>query len=141
MKSKYFIIQEFVPRSIFERFGNDSTWFIDPNLVAFCDWLREFTAQPITINTWHRAGVWDNCGFRPPSTTTGASLSQHRFGRAVDLHVANYAAEQIRNIIRLNFRELNEKFGITTIEKDTPSWVHVDTRWTGKNELLEVPQT
>jgi hypothetical protein len=46
--------------------------------------------------------------------------------------------EEFRNLIRNNFEELN-KLGLTTIEMATPTWLHIDLRFTGIDYLYEVP--
>jgi len=137
--SENFVIQEFVPKSIYEKYGENSIWFVDPRIIAFCQWLRDYIQESVTINNWHREGKYNESCFRVPDTTTGAKLSQHRFGRAVDIKVEGHLPETIREIIRLNFKELRAKYGVSTIEKDTPTWVHVDCRYTGLDHLLEVP--
>jgi len=137
--SENFVIQEFVPKRVYEIFGENSIWLIDPRIVAFCQWLRDYMQKPIIINNWHRAGQYDESGYRDPTSDTGAHFSQHRSGRAVDIKVEGHLPETIRQIVRLNYDTLIVKFGISTIEKDTPTWCHVDCRWTGLNELLEVP--
>lgn len=133
-----FIIQEFVPKSIYKKFGKNSIWFVDPYLIKFCQWLRDYTQAPITINDWHRGGNYSESGLRDPLTSTGAKYSQHKFGKAVDIKVAGHLPETVREIIRENFSVLRDWYGITTIEKDTPTWTHVDTRYTGLDELLQI---
>ena len=155
MKSKYFSIQELVPPAIYEQFGERSWQFIDPRAGAVLDAIRELVGTSVTINTWNSDG--DNVvdphekfesGFRMPETKTGGKLSQHKFGRGFDLRakfilkngvlvpLANY--EDFRNLIRYNFEYLNS-LGLTTIEKDTPTWLHIDLRYTGLDYLYEVP--
>ncbi len=136
--SKNFIIQEFVNKELFIAFGNNSIWFVDHRIIQFCQWLRDYLGKSITINNWHVGGNYNESCFRLPDTMTGAKLSQHKFGRAVDLKIDGYAPEEIRGIIRKNFDLVNVNYGITTIEKDTPSWTHVDCRFIGLNKIFEV---
>ncbi len=65
-------------------YGEAKCWLVlDERLLRFIDWLRE-KYGPITING---NGLTD-CGWRKPDSTTGASLSAHKFGRAVDCPIA-----------------------------------------------------
>jgi hypothetical protein len=130
----HFFLQEFVPPEIYSVYGVNSQWFIDRGLVLSVEQLRVDLAKPITINNWHTGGSYKNSGFRTPDVTVGGKLSQHRFGRAMDLKIHGMHPEEVRAYLRIYF----EKYGITTIEKDTPTWVHIDKRYTGLNFLLEV---
>lgn len=138
MVSKNFMIQEFVPRDVYQRFGESSIWFIDQRIITLAQHFRDLFG-PLTVNNWHAGGLFDSRGFRPCTDPDGAKFSQHRFGRAVDLVFDDEPAEFIREYIRKNFIHLNQEFGLTTIEKDTPTWVHVDLRYTGLEHLMEVP--
>lgn len=135
--SDNFVIQEFVPPEIYSIYGSKSIWFIDPDMIAVAQKLRDDLGKPITINNWHTGGQYKNSGFRMPDTLVGGKLSQHKFGRALDIKVKGMSAESVREYIRENYYLYDEV--ITTIEKDTPTWVHIDKRWTGLNGLLEVP--
>jgi len=137
--TKDFILQEFVPKDIYEQFHEKSIWFIDRRIPELAQAIRDLIGKPVVINNWVTGGTFSNCGYRVPNCPVGANLSQHKFGRAIDLHfvgVTNY--EEIRDKIRFNFDHLKQ-FGLTTIEKDTPTWLHCDMRWTGLDTLLEVP--
>jgi hypothetical protein len=133
-----FIIQEFVPEHIYRTFKEKSIWFINPRMALFAQWLKDYTKSTVTINDWAFGGRFQNSGFRAPDCRTGAALSQHRFGNAMDVKVKGYSADKIRDIIRENFAHLHKVFGLTTIEKNTPTWVHVDFRYTGLDHLFEV---
>ncbi len=140
--SKYFEIHELVPPAIFNRFGEASRWFLDPRSGPLLDRIRELVNRPITINDWKEGGVFDERGFRMPNSRTGGELSQHKRGAGYDLEIEldekipSY--ESFRDLIRENFEELS-KLGLSTIEKDTPTWLHVDMRDTGTETLYEVP--
>lgn len=136
--SNHFILKEFVPQEIYNVFGDNSRWFINPKIIAICEHLRVKLDRPITINNWHLSGQYNYSGYRPPDYTTGAKFSQHKLGQAADIKVTGMDAGIVRNYIRDNFKELNA-LGLTTIEKGTPSWCHLDCRWTNSDKLLEVP--
>lgn len=136
--SENFTVQEFVPPSIFNRFGEHSIQFIDYRLPGVVEAIRELVGKPIIINNWNNGGDKDDSGYRVPDCKEGAELSQHKFGRAADLKVTNMNYEDFRNLIRSNFPKLNA-LGLTTIELGTLTWLHVDLRWTGLSTLNEVP--
>lgn len=135
--SRNFLLQEFVPPQIYDVYGERSRQFLDQGLIVLVQALRDDLNRSIVINNWHSGGKYKESGFRMPHTTTGAPLSQHKFGRAVDIKVAGMVPEEVRKYIRLNF-EYYRSLGLTTIEKDTPTWTHLDLRWTGVEELYEV---
>jgi len=136
--SKDFDIREFVPKNVYAIYGDNSLWFVDNRIIQFCQWLRDFIKKPVTINNWHLGGQYNESCFRIPETPTGAKLSQHRQGRAVDIKVDGFSPDQVRDVIRKNFDLLSVNYGISVIEKDTPTWTHVDCRFTGLSKLLEV---
>lgn len=136
--SKHFVIQEFVPKEIYDRFGDKSIWFIDPIIIRVAQFFRDRYNVSIIINDWHMGGKRTLSGFRPPSTKLGAGLSQHRFGRAIDLKWKGLDPETIRKDIKENQKEFLA-VGLTTVEKGTDSWIHCDCRNTGMNEIYFVP--
>lgn len=140
--SKHFSLEELVPQEIFHQFAGRSAQFLDYRSANLLDAIRELVGQPITINNWNSGGAFSQSGFRLPDTLVGGKLSQHKFGRAYDLkidvngEIKSY--EHFRNLIRANFNQLN-KLGLTTIELNTPTWLHIDMRYTGLDYLYEVP--
>jgi len=137
MISANYCIQEYVPPTIFKQFGEMSIWFIDQRIVLFNEWLSEYCGVKAIVNDWHKGGQYHDSGFRDPLASIGAPHGQHFYGRATDSKVPEQDYEVLRDLIRSNFKSLNARFGITTIEKDTPTWLHVDTRWTGLDHLFE----
>lgn len=137
--SPHFYIDELVPKEIFMQYYEKSLMFIDPKLIQMIEGIRTYFNVPIIINNWYTGGERNESGFRLPDTTTGAILSQHKFGRAADLVFPKGTDyEKIRNTIRKNY-DTFKQMGITTIEKDTPSWLHIDCRYTEMERLYEVP--
>lgn len=141
--SKNFYSEEFLPKEL-HKYINDKglnpMWYIDKDMVDFCEWLKEeCNGAKITINDWKWKGQYNYSGFRGPKDI-GAELSQHKFKDAIDIKVEGYTIAQLREIMIANFMFLNKSFGISTIEKveKTPTWLHVDKRWTGLSYLLEV---
>jgi hypothetical protein len=135
--SKNFILQEFVDPVTYKAMGEKSLWLIDKRIIDLAQFLRDHFNVPVIINNWHLGGRYDESGLRQFNTTTGATRSQHKYGRAADLKFSGLKPEEIRNEIRKSPILLS--LGLTTIEKDTPTWVHIDCRYTGLDKLLEVP--
>lgn len=128
--SKHFDIREFVPKLIWDTYGERSAWFVDPRLIDSMDHLRSFFGAPITVNNWHTGGSFQNRGFRHPNSTQGGRLSQHRFGRACDFNVAGLKANDVYYAILNSWPEMVMSTAFTTLEDvaDTPTWTHIDIR-------------
>ena len=134
--STNFYLQEFVDPDTYKRFSNSSIWFVDPRIITLAQFIRERLGKPCTINNWNGGGKFQYSGFRPAQCTIGASMSQHRYGRAIDLKVKSMTANEVRADIISNF-DVYKKAGLTTIEHEdfAPSWVHLDIRTTNMDEL------
>jgi hypothetical protein len=135
------LISEVVPKAVYNEWGDNAKWFIDIRVVqvaqTISDNINPGSHEPVIINGVFNGVIFDESGLRNPLTETGASMSQHKFGRALDLKFKNYSPDQVRSWIRAHWNELKE-LGLTTIEKDTPTWTHIDTRYTGLDFLFEV---
>jgi hypothetical protein len=120
---RHFQIQELVPRAMFERFRDvqELLWMaFDQRLLWAADALRDHFGV-CSVNTWVIGGEQDQCGLRMVDSPVGTALSQHRFGRALDLHFKTATPDEVRKEI------LKSQWPyITRIERDTPTWVHVD---------------
>ena len=128
--SPHFDIEEFVPQQIHQIYGDQSVWFIDIRLVEGMEWLRAYFNASIIINNWHQSGPFQNRGFRSPAATTGARLSQHKFGRACDFNVVGIKPDQVYDRLVADWGEVSKHTFFTTMEDkaDTPSWSHIDGR-------------
>ena len=73
-----------------------------------------------------------------PDTATGAKLSSHKRGCAIDVRGAWKAQDLYKDIVD-NYSLYRAK-GLTTVEDiaHTPTWVHLSCEWTGSNELVVV---
>lgn len=135
---KHFCIQEFVPPDIYKQWGDKSIMFIDERVLITADKLREFFG-PMIVNTWHSEklieayGLRTESGLRLMTTSTGASMSQHKFGRAADALFALHTAEEVRQYVLSHKYEFPH---IGCIESDV-SWFHFDVRNTA-SQTLEV---
>lgn len=119
---QYFIIQELVPRHVYEERGEKAWELLDPRALHILYRLRE-TFGPVIVNDWHRGGNNQWRGFRSDQTPVGAKYSQHRYGRAFDCTLEK-PAEEVRQYILAHPEEFPY---LTTIEAET-SWLHFDCR-------------
>lgn len=137
---KYFTIQELVPLEIFNRFGSKSIMFIDLDIVRCADLFRELVGSPVNVNDWWNNGLYSESGFRMPDTTTGGKLSQHKFGRALDLKVKGMTSKQMAEVIFSAEKDFMS-LGLTTIEDPIfttgihQDWLHIDSRNTGRDKV------
>jgi hypothetical protein len=143
--SENFVLQEFICPEIYNAWGEKSIQFIDFNIIMFAQRLRDKYGKPLVINNWHTGGKYKDSGLRRFNSKTGAKMSQHRFGRAVDIKIllANgtidpKGGERLREFVKKNYLGMFSDI-ITTIEADTEGWLHADCRYTGKASLLIVP--
>ncbi len=123
----HFPLEELFPKKFLSRNRNkvDLLLLFDDRILWTFDQLRNLYGS-MTINTWNYNGVLQHCGFRPWNCETGAEWSQHKWGRAGDLHPQDYTAEEIRQDIIENPFQDEFKY-ITCIELDI-SWLHIDCR-------------
>ena len=134
--SKNFTLDEFLPPAIYEMSPN-GILFLDPRIIGIAQFIRDRFGKPVTINDYLDGGHYQDSGFRDPLTSIGAIFSQHKFGRAADLKIDEMDPEEIRDDILENYALYN-KVGLTTIEAATPTWLHIDCRWTNLETLLIV---
>jgi|GEM_PF-1006027 len=153
--SENYDVRELVPPEIYAAFGDKSVRFVNKHCADFLEWLSSYLGVHIVVNNWHfflenpaptgdedwffDGHIYRNSGFRTKDCKEGADNSQHRMKDALDCKAKGFEAELLRQVIREQFSSLNKRFQLTTIEKDTPTWLHVDFRWTMMDELLEVP--
>lgn len=125
----YFKLYEVMPQGDFYRWQpayGDRLWYMfDVRLLVTLDRLRRHYGK-LVANTWMWGGRHQYRGWRPMDVNVGAQLSQHKFGRAIDLIPLNTRVDKIRqDIIDDPFHE--DFVHITTIEADV-SWLHLDVR-------------
>jgi hypothetical protein len=95
---------------------------LDDRMIKTADVIREYFGKPVQINTWASGGDRRWSGLRDQSCTIGADISQHRYGRALDMIVCGIPAEEIRAEIIAN----QECFKYITRMEDGVSWLHID---------------
>jgi hypothetical protein len=136
-KPKHFQIYELLPKAFLEANAGqgDLLWLMfDRRVLWTADRLRE-RYGPMIANTWYWPDKWDLWGrhefrgWRPMDCRVGALLSQHKFGRALDLVPLETDAYRIREEI-VTERD-NPVFQYVTCLEDNIPWLHFDTRnWT-----------
>lgn len=122
-RPKYFKLKELAPSSLIQRYGDVMTWwFFDSRILWTADAIREYFGRPVRCNT---AGM-EMRGLRPPGYDMkhGVYMSCHEQGKALDLDVEGFTAEQVRREIIDHPMEDAFKY-ISRIEKDV-SWLHID---------------
>jgi hypothetical protein len=127
---KYFDIWELIPPDMLALINDKgSKWgfdtLFDERLLITMDRLREqFGAME--ANTWGWGGRHCFRGFRLPSCRIGAELSQHRFGRAVDLMPLDSTVGSIRQEIL--WKPNSPRFQYIGGLELGVSWLHIDVR-------------
>ena len=126
---KHFKIEELVPPEYMSKYTPYQLWMMfDSRILKGADMLRERHGS-MTINNWLWGGDYKYSGIRPESWYKGPSASQHRFGRALDPKFKKSTPQEVRQDIKNNIMLFGDF--IKRVEKDTPTWVHIDT---GQNE-------
>lgn len=137
--SKNFVIQEFVPKEIYEKWGDKSIWFVRPEVIKLAQFYRDYFGASVTVNNWSSGGNFNYRGFRPPNCAIGASLSQHRFGNGFDCNIKGITPDEARAEIMKN-QEAFMAAGLTTLEDGNiaKTWIHSDLRTTNLDHILIV---
>ena len=114
--TKHFDKEELLPK------GFEDSSVLDSNLLLMIDEIRELLGVPCAINADGRN--W--CGYRTKECPIGAPHSQHKLGKAADLHPQGMSAEVARQKVKEAIDNGKLKY-IGGIELDV-SWLHVDCR-------------
>lgn len=124
---KHFILEEFLPAQFFAEnvaYYGIRLWLIfDERILDAADRLRGMYG-PMVANTWVYGGRHQYRGYRDPDCTVGAKLSQHRFGRGLDLVPLKADVDEIRHDIK---DKPTGWYGVNCIEEEV-SWLHIDCR-------------
>jgi hypothetical protein len=121
-----FKLQELIPPDIYQEFGDKALFLLDQNMVKMVDGVRNFFGVPVTINNWHIKGSFTLRGFRPSDTSVGVKYSQHKYGRAADMDIQGYTAEDARQAILKN--QKSPLLNWITVIEDKVNWLHADCR-------------
>ncbi len=128
-RPNHFTLPELVPPLAHAKYGTKLWRVFDDRILRAADILRDVFG-PMVVNDWHRQGNNKYRGWRPPACRIGANLSQHRFGRALDLIPLRITAEVVRQTILETPDMVRDDAGnylITAMERDV-SWLHIDCR-------------
>lgn len=131
--SENFYLDEFIGPSLHRRWGKKGIYWIDYKVIAFAQFMRENTGEPITINNWATGGSYKESGLRSFNTSTGSSLSQHKYGRAVDIKIQGWTSKELFGWVVNHWPQV-AALGITTLEHhsmtkgNTRDWLHADCR-------------
>lgn len=134
----YFKIQELVSKEVYEKYG-DASWFVLQTGALVCLLLiRVGIGKPITVNTWHKGGRYDERGYRDNlgpivvgKTVSGELyVSGHVLGCAFDFKVKGWSACEVRTWIEENAEIFPCKIRLERQLNGKPiTWVHIDTKY------------
>lgn len=124
----------------------DLLWLaLDSRVLMTLDRLRE-RFGPLTVNNWRVGGPRRESGLRDSATSTGAFLSPHKFGRAVDFISPTVTPDEIyQDLVRAGglapgFREsaaaTAEPWRLITRIEYAPgmTWTHIDVYDAGNDD-------
>jgi len=129
-KPKHFGIKELVPKDLYNKYSSRGDDFLfqvifDERLLRLIDIIRDEFGS-MTVCDWSWGGASQYRGYRPPDCSVGAALSQHRFGRAVDMIPKDIMPNEMRKKIIADQNSDKWKV-IGGLEMDI-TWFHVDVR-------------
>ena len=128
-KPDHFELYEVLPEFLYnEHFASrgDKLWGIfDERLLKTMDKLRD-RYGPLVANDWKWDGQYHNRGWRATNSFIGATFSQHKYGRAMDMQPVNTTAESIRQDILHDPTHIDFK-DIMCIEMNV-SWLHISVQ-------------
>jgi len=139
-----YLPRHFAPHELLPGLSGLETWAtLDPvqrakladSLLETCDDVRDLLGVPCTVNDYATGGDRQWCGYRSPACTIGAPKSQHRLGRAADLHPVGMTADQARDKIRQAVASGHLPY-LGGIELGV-SWLHIDVRPRVDGKVLE----
>ena len=150
--SKDFFLDEFIPPEMYGRFEAHALMWIRPEIISIAQELRNTFGRTI-VNNWSaggnnspeeffsfnkelQKGFFTESGLRLPVTTTGAKYSMHKFGCAADLKFVHVSPDEVRKYIVRHYKSRFQTLGLTRIEKDTPTWLHIDIANTNSTNLI-----
>jgi len=137
---KHFSAPELVPSGLYNKYkSRGNAWMLgilfDERLLKVIDAIRE-DFGPMTVNDWLWGGKNQWRGFRTANCGVGATLSQHRFGRGIDLIPKDIHPDEIRDDI------IQDQMGrpyrhIGALEMNI-SWLHIDVRIRNKDGKINL---
>jgi hypothetical protein len=95
-------IEQFVPKSLFERFGELSAGFIHPAIVDFVEDFQNFLGCQVTINDWDNGGSIQTNGWIPMEGNIDPANALQYAGASIRFKVEGISANEVfEAIIRL----------------------------------------
>lgn len=134
---KHYKLYELLPEDVYtaliKELKEDVIWkLFDEDLLRGLDWLKDlFPEGSITINDWKWGGGYQHSGLRPKSSKYYSEGSMHSVGLAADLKFSKYSIGEVLNKLRI----VEDSPYIRRVEKGTDTWVHVDVKPTGRNNI------
>jgi hypothetical protein len=127
--SDNFFLDEFIDDKTYKEEVDNGLSKIDQRLIKIAQFIRTKTGKTVVINNWIGGGKFKESGLRRHDTSTGAPLSQHKLGKAIDVKQLGMTGKLWRKFVEENAKELYD-LGVRRIEDEsiTPSWLHIDLR-------------
>ena len=163
--SQNFDVREFIPKRIWDKFGTNSTWFVNKKIVSIAEFYKSFFLTYykkkygndkvvnvlIIVNNWHTGGDKQWRGLRSKECTEGTDDSLHRYMSGFDCDIIIVFADgskveadykEIHEVIKANEVEFMAN-GVSAVEDVSiaSTWLHTDCRWIPdqKNILVVKP--
>lgn len=139
-----YLPRHFQPHELLPGLSGLETWdtlnpvkraLLADSLLETCDDVREILGVPCSVNNYATGGDRQWCGYRSPECKIGAPKSQHRLGRAADLHPQGMTADEARARIRVAVLAGHLRY-LGGIETGVP-WLHIDCRPRVDGKVLE----
>jgi hypothetical protein len=139
---KYFCIEEFVSKEVFEKYGESAWQFISPRLLHTMLIIRKEFKKSITINNWKWGGKFSQRGLRENTCRMVMNknrlgityLSAHVLGCAVDFDIQGVDAMDVRIWLAGNPDKLPYKIRLENeMNGKQINWVHLDVYSNEKN--------
>ena len=136
-------VKECVCPHVYAKYGDNAIRFIDPNLRAVLDVIRnKILKRPIRINngsTFTQRGLRCNiCQLVADKTKAGKLyLSAHNLGKGCDFDCPGLTVQQVHDLIKKNAQLLPCKIRLES-PIDAPTWIHVDIMTEGQKEAVYV---
>jgi len=144
--SENFYLDEFMHPTIYRSLGGGSLKLIDERIITIIQELRVDIKAPIYINNWFNGNPvysgslkipnkYINSGLRL-AKGIGATYSQHRYGRAVDIKVKGFTPKEVQEFILKN-EDKYRKLGLSRLEDAdyTKTWNHLDCAFTKSDNI------
>lgn len=136
---KNFRVEELVSSHLYQLLGENAWKLFDKEFLLdvdqyVSDLKRDLGVESVTINNWLWNGGFTQSGFRELSSEVGAAKSAHKSGMALDLKFKGCSVEDACKHLLINQAKYSKIRRIESIDF-TPTWLHVDCKETGKDQI------